>query len=74
VTRLRSGPGSRGDGTSHLLILQQLDVQISLGPAGSQHHLPCAAWWTASSLRPSRSFRYTQAAEGLELGQPFNVR
>src|SRR5215472_10238424 len=25
------GPGSRGDGTSHLLVLQQLDVQISFG-------------------------------------------
>jgi hypothetical protein len=27
----RHPAGSRGDGTSHLLILQQLDVQISLG-------------------------------------------
>src|SRR5215831_19058466 len=33
-----SGPeaGSGGDGTSHLLVLQQLDVQISLGrPSGA---------------------------------------
>jgi hypothetical protein len=26
-----AGPGSHGDGISHLLVLQQLDVQISLG-------------------------------------------
>jgi hypothetical protein len=32
----RHPAGSRGDGTSHLLILQQLDLQISLGR-------PCSA-------------------------------
>ena len=30
------GSGSRGDGTSHLLVLEQLDVEISLrGPRGA---------------------------------------
>jgi hypothetical protein len=37
------------------------NTPIAPGPARWQHHLPCAAWWTASPLRPSLSFRYTQA-------------
>ena len=37
----RPGPGSRGDGISHLLVLQQLDVQISLGRPRRAGVRPC---------------------------------